>query len=265
MSVTPTKRDPYLGKPDEWRRLCAYLLTQAEVGLDTEGEGFKDAGASTVTVWSVAGFNNKSSPRGYRLATGYVLPAEALETFRPLLESQTVVKYCHNAPADTRAIHDTAGIVINKCHCTLQYARVALPGLDSYGLKPLACSVLGKGYRPGFAEVMGYDEVVRTEKAIPSKSCACGAEKCRKRLLPMHAKTVTESVVVTEKTVHKEYRPSEMHTGHERWAQWVAYAMEDAVDALELADYLNHLPSQMPSDPYSNEVRALARSNAWRE
>lgn len=262
MSQTTATR--YLDKPDEWRRLCAYLMTQAEVGLDTEGEGFKDAGASTVTLWSIAGYNKKESPRGYALATGYVLPTEALETFRPLLESHSVVKHCHNAPADTRAIHDTSGIVLGKTHCTLQFSRVALPGLDSYGLKPLACSVLGKGYRPGFSEVMGYDDVVRTERVVKSKSCACGVEKCRKRLLPMHAKTTVGTVVVTEKPVRKEYKPSEMHPQHERWDKWVAYAMEDAVDALELASYLSRLRRQIPGDPYSDEVQQLARGGTWR-
>jgi hypothetical protein len=255
----------YLSSREEWLRLHDHLMLQhPNVGLDTEGEGFKDVGAKRVTVWSIAGLNGKVSPRGYSLATGYVLPAEALRDFRPLLESPSVTKWLHNAPADTRSIHDTTSIVLQAARCTLQYSRVAMPGMQGYGLKALSYGVLGKPYRPGFASVMGYDDKVVTEKVIEDKSCACGEAKCRKRKLPMHEKTLTTRTEVSVKIVSKEYRPEEMHPAHTRWQAWVDYAAEDAVDALELASYLSKLRPQNPGDPFSTEVQCLARSNEWR-
>lgn len=259
-----TQKSKYLSEPDQWQRLCAYLLNQRDVGLDTEGMGFKTPGPKRVTVWSVAGFNGKQSPRGYSLATGYVLPAVALETFKPLLLSRTVTKWLHNAPADTRAIHDTAGIVLQAAKCTLQYTRVAIPDLDSYGLKPLACKILGKPYRPGFADIMAYERTDLKSTWVTTKTCACGEAGCRKRKLPMHAKTETTEELVTESIVKAEYTAEDMHPGHERWDKWVDYALEDAVDALELASYLNNLKPQAPGDPYSDAVAAFARSGRWR-
>lgn len=254
----------YLSEPKDWSRLNDYLLKQREVGLDTEGVGYKEAGPKQVTVWSIAAFNGKQSPRGYAHASGYVLPAEALHTFKPLLESEAVVKWLHNAPADTGGIYDSTGIVVNAARCTLQYSRVAMPGLDAYGLKPLASKVLGKPYRPDFAAVTGYEHVELVSSWATSKTCACGVEKCRKRVLPMHEKTEVSVETVTEKRSWKEYSPADMHPGHERWLQWVDYALEDAVDALELASYLTNLKRQNPGDPYSEAVQAFARSNKWR-
>ena len=166
------------------------------------------------------------------------------------------MKILHNAPADTRSIYDTAGIALQEAHCSLQYARVVWPGLDDYGLKALSRRMLGKLPRPGFKETMAYVGRVTKQTEKTYKVCDCGVEGCRKR--KGHVKTGRVRLVESVKEVAMEYRPSEMAPGHPRWGAWLAYALEDAVDALELWDYAERQPSQLPGDVFDPDLIARA-------
>lgn len=244
----------YLDKPEEWARLAAYLAKEPVIGLDTEF----DKDTTRVTVWSVAAFHptRPIHPRGYRVAIGYVLPAAALETFRGLLESESTTKVLHNAPADTRSIYDTAGVALGSALCSLQYARVVWPGLEDYGLKGLSRRMLGKPPRPGFKEVMAYRARVVRQVAKVTKVCSCGVPGCRKR--KGHEKTPVTTMVDQVSERDAEYVPSELHPGHPRWDAWLAYAEEDAVDALELWDYIERQPPQAPGDVFDPALIAQA-------
>jgi 3'-5' exonuclease len=250
----------YLPSPEEWVRLRDYLMKQEEVGLDTEF----DKGTTQVTVWSLAAFSptGRQHPRGYTSSVGYCLPREALETFKPLFESDSVRKWLHNAPSDSKSIYDSCGAVLANACCTLQWSRVAMPGMDGYGLKPLAIKCLGKPWRPDFATVTGYKRLEYKVKKVKSKVCSCGVPKCKKRLGHKRTDVVTENR--EEHWVDDNYKPSEIVPGHAIWDAWVDYAIEDAVEALELADWLRKKKCDNPGDPYSAEAARVARSMEWR-
>jgi hypothetical protein len=254
----------YLGTQEEWSKLCNYLLTQAEVGVDTESQEAEEggSGARDLYVWSVAGFKPGGAlhPRGYRPAIGYCLPRGALETFRPLFESEKVIKWVHNAPADTRPIFDNAGIVLRRARCTLQHARVALPNAGQFGLKFLAQACLGKPSREGYLEVISYTGTKTKEKTKKTKlPCTCGAPKCKKR--KGHLRETVLETVTTSKEFTTRYNQADLIPGHARFPRWVDYAIADAVDALELASFLSMYKDRRPGDPFGPEAQEMARRN----
>lgn len=239
-------------EPARWRRYLDHCMGLPAVGFDTE---FQDG---KVTFWSLA------IPRstgvgafGYVPARGYVLPAEALVFFRPLLESPSTVKWAHNAVADTRVVFDSTGIIMVNTQDTLSWARVARPGLPAYGLKQLAGMLLGKRRRPTYAEVLGYLKKEERTKTTKRKLCSCGVKGCKKRL--GHVRSVIEESLVVTKEVPAEYLHSELAPGHPAWDAWIAYAMEDAIDALELADYLNRAGDKLKHHPLGPLGKALCR------
>lgn len=224
----------YLDTEERQRRYLDHCLAQDEVGWDTEyGED------KQVVVWSLATFRKDGlGPRGFRAARGYCLPGSALPLFAPLFSAPSVRLWAHNAVADTRSLFASTGILATNVQDTLDWVRVARPGLPKYGLKPLASLLLGKPPRQGFKEVLGYRQTLRVAKTKKVKVCSCGVPKCRKRL--GHVRHDEERETWTEKEVDALYDLHEVVPGHERWAAWVAYSLEDAVDALELASYLHH-------------------------
>lgn len=255
----------WLGQRDEWERLHKYLLTQEEVGLDTESQEAEEgtAGSRDLYVWSIAGFSLKDGkrirhPRGYDRATGFTLPREALETFRPLLESESITKWVHNAPADTRPIFDNAGIILKRARCTLQHSRVAMPNLGGYGLKFLAQCCLGKPARDTYLEVVSYlRSEYKTKTKKTKKLCTCGVPGCKKRI--GHFREVVEETTIIEKVVEDRYNQADLIPGHPRFERWVKYALDDAVDALELASFLRSFKDRRPGDPFDPKYRNQAR------
>ncbi len=237
--------DPrYLDTPERWKKLLDICLSRESVGFDTE---FQEG---RVSVWSLAVFTGKPvTPLGYYPARGYVLPAAALTFFEPLLTSETVVKWAHNAVADTRSVHNHCGISLVNVNDTLSWARVARPGLTSYGLKPLASLLLGKPSRPGFKEVMAHLKTISVKIKTKIKECRCGVAKCRKR--KGHSKFTSVVVQEVDKEVDAEYTVHEIVPGHERWSQFLDYALEDAVDALELSSWLSRARHNLTTDTLS--------------
>ena len=258
----------YLDRPEQWERLNKYLMAQPEVGLDTEFLDGEDAVSNKVTVWSVAGFKPgaRQHPRGYSVAAGYCLPAEALPFFRGLFTSSATIKWVHNAPADTRSIYDTTGIVLERARCTLQYARVALPWLTGYGLKELSVTCLGRPPRESFVGVTTYMEKTVKVKNTRENWCTCGVPKCKKRKPSMlggqlvtHGHHTTRRFLATVTQKEAKYSIDEFKPGHPRWDRWVAYSIADAVDGLELASYLHNFASRSPGHPFGPEAQHLAR------
>jgi hypothetical protein len=124
---------------------------------------------------------------------------------------------------------------------TLSLARwhwpelVASAGGPGFGLKALKVVLLDKkpatAYKDLFQEL--YDHVRTSTRKV--RTCVCGDKPCWKRG-PQHMRQETqeETVYVTPKM-----RPVPLESvveGHPLWERALAYAAEDAVDALELWD-----------------------------
>lgn len=111
--------------------------------------------------------------------------------------------------------------------------------------------------------MLGYKRVERVSKVKKVKVCSCGVPKCRKRL--GHIRHDEDQEVWTEKEVDDLYDMREVVPGHARWAAWVSYSLEDAVDALELASYLHHAQHRLRAvgstnvDPLGPEALAEVR------
>lgn len=232
----------WMGEESRWGPFLEYCLKQPAVGFDTEFTPDRQ-----ITVWSLAVASKSVSPIGYQRAYGYVLPAAALQVFAPLLTSEAVTKWAHNAVADTRSVWASTGIVMRNVQDTLGWSRVACPGLPSHGLKPLSKMLLAKPSRPGFKQVMTYQVEVTTTKHTKKKVCSCGVPGCRKRLNHVRTEVLVERVV--KKTEERMYDQREVIPGHERFPAWAAYALEDAVDAFELASFLAGSKNKLKCSP----------------
>lgn len=253
----------YLDKPEQWDKLASKLSQPAAwpLGIDSETYGQPDktspAWRARVQCWSVGVYTSARHPRGYRVAQGVVLPRAALEHpgLRALLESAEVPKLAHNAPHDYHAMCNE-GLVIRNLEDTLQWSRVALPGLwCGYGLKDLEVHVLGKKPRPDFkaSTRLDYEQTVVMKKA--HRGCLCGKSPCRARVTAEwwdatvgwfrpHTRVSWRVFSPSKRPATRQRDVSEMAPGCPGWDQWVAYSLADAVGVLELADYLTNRPAK---------------------
>lgn len=226
------------------------------MGWDTETYGHdvktsSPAFRAVVDVWSLALRTPEVSPRGYHMARGCVLPREALERgpLRAVLQDPGVVKVAHNARHDLHAA-ENHGVIVRGVRDTLETARLVWPARDgeriSYNLKALRVSVLGKDGRDGFKALTAPS--TRTIQ-VPCRRCVCGDPGCRRRKAP-HSQVETTK----DKTVNEPCPIEAITPGHPRWAAKLAYAAEDAVDALELAEVedfrLGELAARLPELPW---------------
>ena len=174
----------WLALPEQWSALGRRLQTIGEFALDTETYDQPDRTSpqhrAKVHCWSVAVSTKKRSPRGHFLATGMVLPVGALydAEIQRALGDPAVRKWAHNAPHDYHSIVNM-GVPVEGLEDTLQYLRVAVPGMPQYGLKAVRQWALGKQPRPGFKEVTSYQTVLARSTFRKSKSCVCGRSPCR--------------------------------------------------------------------------------------
>lgn len=138
---------------------------------------------------------------------------------------------------------------------SLQWARVAVPGLRDYGLKEMEQWALGKPPRPSFLDVVTHQvEVTRTTIRHEKRNkCICGKQPCRSKQTAewwdqdrgwfrLHTR---EQEVIAIPTEHRRltdvrWDVTEFVPGHERWEQWLAYSLADAVSGIEIVDWLRH-------------------------
>lgn len=244
----------WIDDPAKWPVLADRLRAAGEFGIDTETYGQPDKTSpqhrAKVHCWSVGLLTNQRSPRGYSKAVGVVLPAAALECAELLavLADPSVRKWAHNAPHDYHSLRNM-GVGIEGLEDTLQWARVALPGMLDYGLKGMERWALGKPERDTFLQVVTHPvEVVRVTTR-KERRCVCGKVPCRARSTSewwdqklgwfrLHERE--DVVIPTEhkRMVDVRWDVTDFVPGHERWLQWLAYSLADAVSGIEIVSYL---------------------------
>lgn len=174
----------WLLEPEKWSALGRRLIQIGEFGLDTETYDQPDKTSpqhrAKVHCWSIGVLTRTKSPRGYNVATGVVLPVEALDNLeiREALANPRVKKWAHNAPHDYHSISNR-GVEIAGMEDTLQWARVTVPGMRNYGLKQMEHWALGKDDRPEFRDVVSYRGIAVRSTWRKAKRCSCGKDSCR--------------------------------------------------------------------------------------
>lgn len=271
-TVDPSK--VWLDKPEQWERLADALVRAGEFGIDTETYGQPDRTSpqhrARVHVWSVGVLTARQNPRGYRQASGFVLPVAALShpAIVGVLGEARIRKWAHNAPHDFHALTNH-GLLVAGMGDTLQWARVAAPGLGDYGLKGMEQWALGKPPRPSFIDIVSHEtEVVRITYR-KEKRCICGKVPCRARSASEwwdqqlgwfrpHTREVVSLPTEHRRMVTVRWDVTDFVPGHERWAEWLAYSLADAVSGIEIVDWLRRrrtrqyrYPWQRPSSSAS--------------
>lgn len=237
----------FLATRKEWKKLVNYIYSDTNIlaipnpiGLDSEFEGVDfDAGNSLCScvgtarldVWSIGIYTGRLHPRGYEIATGYVLPRESLEYFKGLLEDGSITKAAHNSTVDVHTFYN-AGTDVSGIIDTLHLTRFAFPGRFKYGLDALSKEFLDESKFTSFHELVSVPRFV--QKEVKVKRCICGEEGCRKR--KNHDKYITLETVDVEHGTDS-IPISTIRPGHAKWGTYVDYAGQDAVLALELYDY----------------------------
>lgn len=272
---------PWLLEPAKWDALGRRLIQIGEFGTDSETCGQPDKTSpqhrARVHCWSVAVLTGRKSPRGYNLAQGVVLPAEALASpaLRDAFANPDVRKWAHNAPHDYHAFVNE-GLEVNNMEDTLQWLRVAVPGVGKYGLKDAAQWALGKPERPDFTDMMSYRDTVVRYTRRKEKSCVCGKRPCRAKATSdwfdphlgwwrlhervetvvetPHTKEVTLKYPVTAFVPGAQLLPL-VWKGKEldRSAAWEEYSLADAVDDIELVSWLRSRPSRAVAYPWGHK------------
>lgn len=220
--------------------MVQYAREVKTLGLDTETYGHDVAASSPafrakIHVWSLSFFTKQVSPRGFRQARGAVLPKSALDyaPLRSLLTSPDIRIVAHNTRHDQHALANIGiNIALADVVDTLELARLVWPerAMDfrlGFTLKALATDLLGKPKRELYRDVTSGQEVTVSHKPV---GCACGDAACRKRKLPEHAKLLGK----VEKLRPVQYQLEGILPGHPNWERLLAYAADDAVDALEI-------------------------------
>lgn len=271
----------WLARPEQWTALGQRLQTIGEFALDTETYGQPDKTSpqhrAKVHCWSVGLLTKKRHPRGYSIATGVVLPAEALDngTLRDALANPSIRKWAHNAPHDYHSIVNM-GVEVNGLQDTLQWARVAIPGMTAYGLKAMSQWALGKPPRPSFKEVTGHTVVVKRSTFKKDKQCVCGKRPCRAKSTSdwfdpsigwwrLHERQETRIETVHEREEVQLYPVTDFVPGAvmdpmvwhgqtiDRMVAWENYSLEDAIDGMELVSWLRNRPVRIVPTPWSDK------------
>lgn len=243
----------YLADPAKWSRLAAVLRAAGEFALDTETYGQPDRTSpqhrARVHCWSVAVLGSEVTPRGFRRASGVVLPRAALDDpgLRAVLADPAVRKWAHNAPHDHHALLNE-GVEVAGLEDTLQWLRVAVPGVAAgHGLKEAEQWALGYGSRSGFLEMVTHEVEVTHVKVSRHKGCVCGAQPCRSRSKSdwldgltwrPHTRVTWRVLTPTRRAIPARYEVTDFIPGHPRWAEWVAYSLADAIRGMEIVDWI---------------------------
>lgn len=269
----------WLARPEQWTALGLRLQTIGEFALDTETYGQPDKTSpqhrARVHCWSIGVLTGKRSPRGYQVASGVVLPAEALgdDQLKRALADPAIKKWAHNAPHDYHSLTNM-GVEVAGLEDTLQWSRVAVPGMQQYNLKAMSQWALGKPARPNFKEVTGYQTVVRRSTWRKDKSCTCGKKPCRAKstsdwfdpalgwwrpheriessVETVHEREETVQYAVTDFVSGAQLQPLVWHGQTiDRMLAWELYSLEDALDGIELVSWLRSRPIKSVTSPWA--------------
>lgn len=152
---------------------------------------------------------------------------------------------------------------------SLQWARVAVPGLGDYGLKAMEQWALGKPARESFLDVVTHTvEVVRTTYR-KEKRCACGKVPCRARSTSEwfdeaqgwfrpHERIEIQLPTEHRRMVDQRWDVTEFVPGHERWERWLAYSLADAVSGMEIVDWLRNRRQRPRPYPWGTAYESTA-------
>lgn len=257
----------YLDDPAKWPRLAQCLRIASEFAIDTETYGQPDRTSpqhrARVHCWSVGLLGRELHPRGYRRATGLVLPRAALDhpAIRAVLADQRVRKYAHNAPHDHHALLNE-GLEVAGLEDTLQWLRVVCPGrAEGYGLKEAEQWALGYGSRPGFLEMVGYQREVVHVRRRAERGCVCGASPCRARSTSdwldesvpewrPHTRVTWRVFTPVRKLEAARYEVTDFVPGHPRWIEWLNYSLWDATRGMELVDWIRNRKAATVAYPW---------------
>lgn len=242
----------YLDDPRRWSKLAEKLEKAKEFGIDTETFGQPDktspAHRTKIQCWSVGVLTPALSTWGYHQAVGAVLPRTALDNIdlRRVLADDSIVKWAHNSPHDHHSLLNE-GVVISNLNDSLQWLRVAVPGMQNYSLKDAEQWALGYPPRPRFLDLVTHTETIKVAVSHKEKGCICGAKPCHKKgstdwldvdQWRPHTRVEWTRFTPTEKLIETRWDVSEFNPGHPRWDDWVSYSLMDAVRGIELVDWL---------------------------
>lgn len=121
--------------------------------------------------------------------------------------------------------------------------------MGDYGLKGMEQWALGKPPRSSFLQVVTHEvEVVRVTYRNETQ-CVCGKKPCRARSTSewwdqergwfrLHERQVVRVPTEHRRMVEARWAVTDFVPGHERWDQWLAYSLADAVSGIEIVDWL---------------------------
>ncbi len=95
-----------------------------------------------------------------------------------MLADPTLTGFAHNAGHDIHSLRNE-GVEVANIQDSLQWARVAVPGMQQYGLKEIERWALGYPPRPSFLDMVTYQFDVVTARGKNHKACICGAVPCK--------------------------------------------------------------------------------------
>lgn len=273
----------YLDNPDKWPTLANKLITAGEFGYDTETYNQPNKASpqhrAKIHCWSVGWLTSEQTNRGYRKAVGVVLPRVALDDpyIRAVFADHSIAKWAHNAPHDIHATRNE-GIEINNCQDSLQWFRVAIPGLSNfggknYGLKSVEQWALGYPSRPDFSDMITYEAMVTSYKTNKVKGCVCGSSPCHQRSTKQfiddmgnwvyHTRELKEKITEIEKVKEFKYDVTDFNPtanlqsliwhgkSYNRWEEWLKYSLADAVHGIEAVDWLRNKDKPVIKYPWS--------------
>ena len=265
MPLDPTPPSVWLETESEWDDVAERLYASQEcVGFDTETVGCDPdddtaVGTARVVVFSLAIPDGVLRPRGYREATGLVLPARALghSGIRRFLEDPSRPKVAHNGRYDRHACANE-GVSVRGLLDTVDIYRTICPGRERYGLKYLVPDILNWEMVGKFEDVFSEPIISVKVKRQRYKVCvvhgrvnAQGGRKycemCRDELVVMDEEVVERKELKSRRLIPLQevcgvpvleqpaddylvIRPGE----HRLWETFVTYAGADAIGAAQL-------------------------------
>jgi hypothetical protein len=205
-----------------------------------------------------------------------------------------VRKWAHNAPHDRHAL-ENEGVEIRGLEDTLQWARVAVPGMRDYGLKGMEQWALGYAPRPTFMDMVSYDATVVHARGRRESGCICGKVPCRARsttdflcddgVWRPHIRVTWKVFTPIPRIEHRRYDVRDFVPGAplaplvwaptkdkpnppgwwkgvplDRWTEWVNYSAADAIRGMELVDWLRNQKQKERVYPWVSLKPSPARS-----